>query len=76
MIIALEGLGSSVDIFLGKRKVGDRILPIALEELHRDAIYFLAGIRYKVKEFDYPEKQLCKARKNSKGLSILHKITN
>ena len=53
---SIRGIGGSVDIFLGGKKVGDRVLPIALEELHQDAIYFLAGVRYKVKEFDYPEK--------------------
>ena len=57
---SIRGIGGSVDIFLDGKKVGDRILPIALEELHRNAIYFLAGIRYKVKEFDYPEKNYAK----------------
>ncbi len=57
---SIRGIGKSIDIFLDKRKVGDRILPIALEELHKDAIYFLAGIRYKVKQFDYPEKNYAK----------------
>ncbi len=54
---SIRGIGESVDIFLDARKAGDRILPIALEELHKDAIYFLAGSRYKVTEFDYPEKK-------------------
>jgi DEAD/DEAH box helicase domain-containing protein len=53
---SIRGIGKSIDIFLNGKKVGDRILPIALEELHKDAIYFLAGIRYKVKELGYPEK--------------------
>lgn len=53
---SIRGIGKSIDIFLNEKKVGDRILPIALEELHKDAIYFLAGTRYKVKEFDYPKK--------------------
>ncbi|MEK0320114.1 MAG: DEAD/DEAH box helicase, partial [Nitrosopumilus sp.] len=57
---SIRGIGKSIDIFLNDRKVGDRILPIALEELHKDAIYFLAGIRYKVKEFDYPKKNYAK----------------
>ena len=57
---SIRGIGSSIDIFLDKRKVGDRVLPIALEELHKDAIYFLAGTRYKVKEFEYPEKNFVK----------------
>ncbi|MFQ5782225.1 MAG: DEAD/DEAH box helicase [Nitrosopumilus sp.] len=60
---SIRGIGNSIDIFLNNKKVGDRILPIALEELHKDAIYFLAGIRYKVKEFDYPEKNYAKLEK-------------
>ena len=57
---SIRGIGNSIDIFLDGKKVGDRVLPIALEELHKDAIYFLAGIRYKVKEFDYPKKKFAK----------------
>ena len=63
---SIRGIGKSADIFLNERKVGDRILPIALEELHKDAIYFLAGMRYKVKEFDYPKKQYAKLEKISR----------
>lgn len=29
---SIRGIGRSVDIFLNERKVGDRVLPIALEE--------------------------------------------
>ena len=57
---SIRGIGKSVDIFLDGKKVGDRVLPIALEELHKDAIYFLAGMRYRVKEFDYPGKNYAK----------------
>ena len=57
---SIRGIGKSIDIFLDGKKVGDRVLPIALEELHKDAIYFLAGIRYKVKEFDYPKNNYAK----------------
>ncbi|MDH3361410.1 MAG: DEAD/DEAH box helicase [Nitrosopumilus sp.] len=57
---SIRGIGKSIDIFLSNAKVGDRILPIALEELHKDAIYFLAGVRYRVKEFDYPKKNYAK----------------
>ena len=57
---SIRGIGKSIDIFLNDVKVGDRILPIALEELHKDAIYFLAGIRYRVREFDYPKKKYAK----------------
>ena len=52
---SIRGIGSSVDIFLNDKKVGDRVLPIALEELHKDAIYFLAGKRHRVKKFNHPK---------------------
>ena len=57
---SIRGIGKSIDIFLNEKKVGDRTLPIALEELHKDAIYFLAGSRYKVKELHYPKKNYAK----------------
>jgi len=57
---SIRGIGTSIDIFFKEKKVGDRVLPIALEELHKDAIYFLAGTRYKVKELKYPEKNYVK----------------
>ena len=57
---SIRGIGKSIDIFLNEKKAGDRILPIALEELHKDAIYFLAGTRYRVKELAYPERNYAK----------------
>lgn len=57
---SIRGIGKSIDIYAGERKVGDRVLPMALEELHESAVYFLAGTRYKVTEFDYPRKQYAK----------------
>ncbi len=57
---SIRGIGRSIDIFLNGKKVGERVLPIALEELHPQAVYFLAGIRYKVKEVGYPEKMTAK----------------
>ena len=60
---SIRGIGKSIDIFLGDKKIGNRVLPIALEELHKDAIYFLAGVRYRVKELDYPKKNYAKLEK-------------
>jgi DEAD/DEAH box helicase domain-containing protein len=57
---SIRGIGKSIDIFLNGKKVGERVLPIALEELHESAVYFLAGTRYKVKELGYPEKMYAK----------------
>ncbi|ARS64000.1 Putative ski2-type helicase [Candidatus Nitrosomarinus catalina] len=63
---SIRGIGKSIDIFLNEKKVGDRILPIALEELHKDAIYFLAGSRYKVKELNYPKNNYAKIERVQK----------
>ena len=52
---SIRGMGRSIDITLNGKKMGDRVLPIALEELHRDAVYFLAGTKYRVLEFNYPK---------------------
>ncbi len=60
---SIRGIGKSIDIFLGAKKVGDRILPIALEELHPDAIYFLGGVRYRVKNLNYPKKNFATLEK-------------
>ena len=55
---SIRGIGSRVDIKLAGKIVGDRSMPQALEELHKDAIYFLAGRRYRVKELHYePDRQ-------------------
>jgi DEAD/DEAH box helicase domain-containing protein len=45
---SIRGIGTRVDIKLNTKIVGDRALPQALEELHPNAIYFLAGRRYRV----------------------------
>ncbi len=63
---SIRGIGKSIDIFFNERKVGERVLPIALQELHESAIYFLAGTRYRVKEFDYPEKNFAKLERISR----------
>src|SRR5256712_769599 len=57
---SIRGIGKSIEIFFHGKKVGERILPIGLEELHPAAVYFLAGTRYKVKELGYPENMTAK----------------
>jgi DEAD/DEAH box helicase domain-containing protein len=52
---SIRGIGCRVDINLNKKIVGDRSLPQALEELHPNAVYFLAGRRYKVQELHYEQ---------------------
>lgn len=44
----IRGGGESAHIFLGGKKIGERGLPMALEELHPNAVYFLGGSRYRV----------------------------
>ncbi len=53
----IRGMGESIDIVYNGTKVGDRVCPIALEELHKGAVYFLAGRSYIVTSFDYPNRQ-------------------
>ena len=53
----IRGMGESIDIVYNGIKIGDRVCPIALEELHKGAVYFLAGRSYIVTGFDYPKKQ-------------------
>jgi DEAD/DEAH box helicase domain-containing protein len=63
---SIRGIGKSIEIFLNERKVGERALPVALEELHMNAIYFLAGTRYRVKELGYPQSNFAKLEKISR----------
>lgn len=49
----IRGSGERVSIrFLGK-KMGERSMPQAMEELHPEAIYFLGGNRYKSQSFQF-----------------------
>ena len=50
---SIRGIGNRVDIKLAGKIVGDRSMPLALEELHNDAVYFLAGRRYRVRELHF-----------------------
>lgn len=50
---SIRGIGSRVDIKFNNKIVGDRALPQALEELHQQAVYFLAGRRYKVQQLHF-----------------------
>ena len=44
----IRGVGKTVDI-INNKKIGERTLPQALDELHPGAIYFLGGRRYRSK---------------------------
>ena len=54
---SIRGIGESVNILLDGRKVGERALPIALGELHKDAVYLLAGTKYMVGEFNAADRR-------------------
>ncbi|MEM3614171.1 MAG: DEAD/DEAH box helicase [Nitrososphaerales archaeon] len=45
----IRGSGENVAIIFNSKKIGERALPQALEELHPEAVYLHAGIRYKSK---------------------------
>ncbi len=45
----IRGSGESVAIIFNNKKIGERALPQALEELHPEAVYLQAGIRYRSK---------------------------
>jgi DEAD/DEAH box helicase domain-containing protein len=50
---SIRGIGDTVEILFNKKIIGQRSLPQAIEELHENAIYFLAGKRYQVKKLHY-----------------------
>ncbi len=52
----IRGIGNTVDILFNGNVVGGRSLPQAIEELHENAIYFLSGKRYRVKQLHYDVK--------------------
>lgn len=45
---SIRGIGSRVDIIFNQKKIGERQMPQAIEELYDQAIYFLGGRRYRV----------------------------
>ncbi|MEE9585870.1 MAG: helicase-related protein, partial [Nitrososphaerales archaeon] len=49
----IRGAGDNVSILLQNRKIGERSMPQALDELHPDAVYFLGGARYRSKNLTY-----------------------
>ena len=50
---SIRGIGNTINIFFNKRRLGERALPKAIEELHENAIYFLSGRRYQVMKLHY-----------------------
>ena len=52
---SIRGMGESINIMVNGRRRGERVLPMAIEELHQDAIYFMAGAPYRVRRLAYPD---------------------
>ena len=50
---SIRGIGNKVEIIYNGKVIGERQMPQAIEELHNDAIYFLAGRRYQVKKLHF-----------------------
>ena len=63
----IRGTGIDVDIIFNEKKIGSRNLPYALEELHKDAIYFIAGKRYKVNKLSLDKK----SRRNFANIELV-----
>jgi len=55
--INIRGSSDVIKVYINNKEVDERSLPIALEELHNDAVYFIAGKRYKVNKLDLKEKK-------------------
>jgi DEAD/DEAH box helicase domain-containing protein len=49
----IRGAGESVSINLGGRKVGERSMPLAMEELYPGGVYLLGGSRYRSISFSF-----------------------
>ncbi len=49
----LRGVGEAIQIRQGKRTIGERAMPFALEELHQGAVYFNAGRKYVSRSFSF-----------------------
>ncbi|MFW5936115.1 MAG: DEAD/DEAH box helicase [Candidatus Hadarchaeota archaeon] len=54
---SMRGIGESVKMFAGDKKVGDRILPIALKELFPGSIIIHNGRRYQSLDLDLDSKE-------------------
>ncbi len=50
---SIRGIGDTVEIKEGDRKIGERTMPMAAQELHPGAIYMHGGKRYLSLEFSY-----------------------
>lgn len=51
----IRGMGESISIMVRGRRLGERVLPMAIGELYKDAVYFMAGRRYRVRRLAYPD---------------------
>ena len=65
----IRGIGENVNIIFGDEIIGTRNLPQALEELHDQAIYFIAGRRYVVQKLELDTK-------NGRHFAFLKNISN
>ncbi|MFP4005207.1 MAG: DEAD/DEAH box helicase [Candidatus Hadarchaeia archaeon] len=52
---SIRGIGESVDIIYGRKRIGTRQMPIASQELHPGAIYLHGGRKYRSKKFSIEE---------------------
>jgi DEAD/DEAH box helicase domain-containing protein len=73
---SIRGIGNKVEITYNGKVIGERQMPQAIEELHNDAIYFLAGRRYQVKKLHFPSKDQKKGVQQPIAYAELKSIPN
>jgi DEAD/DEAH box helicase domain-containing protein len=73
---SIRGIGNKVEITYNGKVIGERQMPQAIEELHNDAIYFLAGRRYQVKKLHFLGKDQRKRVQHPIAYAELKSIPN
>ena len=76
---SIRGIGSTVSITHNGQLIGERQMPQAIEELHDNAIYFLAGRRYQVQKLhldDKNQKERQKVRHQTGSYAELNPLPN
>jgi len=62
----IRGIGDTVDIYEGKKRIGERAMPMAARELHPGAVYLHGGVLYESVEFHF--------ERESRGYAILKRL--
>ena len=71
---SIRGIGTGVDIIYNGKLIGERQMPQAIEELHDNAVYFLAGSRYQVQKLHFINKSKKERRRGPVAYAQLNPI--